>query len=143
LVSALYHCDDPIGIGVPDEWFRGFIVFGHEAIDGGLEIDERSEHAALQATFAELREETFHGVKPGARRRYEMEGKAQVPSEPRPDLRVLVSGIVVQDQVHFFVRRTFTIDPVEESMNSSWRWRCMLRPITVPSCTAGRMLDTA
>jgi hypothetical protein len=77
LVPALHSCDDPIGIGGPDGWSRGLVVLGHEAIDDGPQIDERSERAAPQATFAELREEAFRGVRPGARRRDEMERNAR------------------------------------------------------------------
>ena len=41
--------DDPIGVGGPLEGLGvGGVVLGDEAVDGGLEVDERVERAALQ-----------------------------------------------------------------------------------------------
>jgi len=42
------------------------LVSATKPFDGGLEIDERSEHAALQSSLAELGEETFSRVEPGS-----------------------------------------------------------------------------
>jgi hypothetical protein len=54
LVPAACGGDDPIGIGGPDEGFGAVVGFGEEAFDRGLEIDERSEHAALQPSPGQL-----------------------------------------------------------------------------------------
>jgi hypothetical protein len=48
--------DDFIGISVPDEWLGVFVCVGEEAFDGGLEIDERAEDAAFEASFGQLGE---------------------------------------------------------------------------------------
>lgn len=58
--------DDFIWVGGPDEGFGVGILLGDEAVDGGLEIDERMEHAALEAAVGELGEEALNGVEPGA-----------------------------------------------------------------------------
>jgi hypothetical protein len=50
--------DDFIGIGGPDEGFWGLVVIDQEAIDGGLEIDDALEDAALQAPLGEVGEES-------------------------------------------------------------------------------------
>jgi len=49
--------DDVIGIGGPDEGFGACVGLGEEALDGGVEIDERAEHTALQPS-PELGEES-------------------------------------------------------------------------------------
>ena len=54
--------DDFIGICGPDEGLGVIVGLGEESVDGGLEIDERSEHAALQAALGQLGEEAFAEV---------------------------------------------------------------------------------
>lgn len=56
--------DDFVGTGGPSEGARLGVVFGKEAIDGCLQVDDRSEHAALQPALGQLGEESFHGVQP-------------------------------------------------------------------------------
>ena len=43
--------DDFVGIGGPHEGFWLGIGFCDEAVDGGLEIDDRAEDAALQSSL--------------------------------------------------------------------------------------------
>jgi hypothetical protein len=52
LVPALDGCDNPIWVFGPDEGFVLFIVIRDEAVDGGLEIDDGAEDAALEAPLA-------------------------------------------------------------------------------------------
>jgi predicted transcriptional regulator len=40
-------------------------VLVHEAVDGGLKIDDRHEHAALQSAARQLGEEALDGVEDG------------------------------------------------------------------------------
>ena len=42
----------------------GFFVFGEISVDGGLELDERAEDPALEATACECGEEALDGVEP-------------------------------------------------------------------------------
>ena len=42
------------------------IVLFEEAVDRGLEIGDRSEHAAFQSPLCQGREETFDSVEPDA-----------------------------------------------------------------------------
>ena len=53
--------DDFVWIGAPDEGLWLLVVVGDEAIDGGLEIDEALEDAALEAPLGEDGEETLDG----------------------------------------------------------------------------------
>jgi hypothetical protein len=41
------------------------VCLGDEAVDGDLQINDRSEHAALEALARELGEEAFDRVEPG------------------------------------------------------------------------------
>src|ERR1700692_584672 len=59
--------DDFVWIGGPDEGIWLLVVVGDEAIDGGLEIDDAFEDAALEAPLGEDGEETLDGVEPTGR----------------------------------------------------------------------------
>jgi hypothetical protein len=43
LAPALDGGDDFVGISLPDEEFRVIVGFLEEAVDGGLEVDDRAE----------------------------------------------------------------------------------------------------
>ena len=45
--------DDAVGIGGPDEGLGFAIVFVEVAVDGGLQVDQRAEDAALQSPAGE------------------------------------------------------------------------------------------
>ena len=51
MVPRVAAAIDFIGIGGPDEGFWLLVVIGDEAIDGGLEIDDALENAALETLF--------------------------------------------------------------------------------------------
>ena len=55
--------------------------------------------------------------------------------QPSQHLGMFVGGIVVEHRMDQLAGRDFALDGVEERMNSRWRWRCMQRPMTVPSST--------
>lgn len=57
--------DAAIGIGSPDEGFGIFVLLGEEAVDRGLQVDERMEHTAFEPPAGELGEKSFDGVEPG------------------------------------------------------------------------------
>ena len=86
-----------------------------EAVDGGLEIDDGTEHAASEAPPGELCEEALDGVEPRCRCRREVEDKARMPGEPRHHLRVLVGGVVVEDDMNDLSDRHLGLDGVEEA----------------------------
>ena len=56
--------DDFVWIDGPDEGLWLLVVVGDEAIDGGLEIDDAFEDAALEAPLGEDGEETLDDVEP-------------------------------------------------------------------------------
>ena len=75
------------------------VGLGEEAVDGGLQIDDGSEDAALEAALGELGEEALDGIEPGCRGRGEVEGPARMPGEPLAHLGMLVGCVVVDDGV--------------------------------------------
>jgi len=60
-----------------------------EAVDRGLEIDDRVEHAVFQPSAGELGEEALDSVEPCAGCRDEVEGPARMPGQPRSPLGCL------------------------------------------------------
>ena len=135
MVPSFHGSNDFVWICDPGKGFGVFVGFGDEAIDGGLEIDERVEDAAFEPPSCEFGEEALDGVEPGGGWR-EVEDKSLVAIEPSPDLWMLMDGVVVEDDVDGLVGRNLSVDHVQEANVNSWcRWRCILRPITVPSST--------
>ena len=90
-------------------------MFGEVAVDGGLQVDDGMEAAASDALARERREEILDRVQPGAGGRREMEGPARMPREPRLDLWMLVSGVVVDHRLNQLAGRNVTLDGVEEA----------------------------
>jgi len=50
-VPSLDGGDDFVGVGGPCEGLRVGVGLGDEAVDGGLEIDDGAEDAALQSSL--------------------------------------------------------------------------------------------
>jgi hypothetical protein len=64
LVPSFDGGDDFVWISGPIEGLRLLVVFFEEAIDGGLEIGDGSEHASLQSPLCEYCEKSLDGVEP-------------------------------------------------------------------------------
>src|SRR3954469_8610032 len=100
------------GSAVHTKGFGSSLVSWREAVDRGLEIDDRAEHAAFEAASGQLGEEALDGVEPGGRSRRVMEHKAWVPAEPGPRLGVLVRAVIVEDYVNDLAWRNFSLDGI-------------------------------
>src|SRR5512135_1193862 len=107
--------DDFVWICGPVEGPWVVIGLVEEAVDAGLEVDDRAEDAALEAAFGELGEETLDCVQPRARGRHEVEGEALMPIEPGAYLGVLVDGIVVEDDMDELAGGNFGLEGIEEA----------------------------
>jgi hypothetical protein len=59
-----------------NEGLRMLVIFGDEAVDGGLKIDNALEDAAFEAALGEDGEEALDGVEPAGRGRREVERPA-------------------------------------------------------------------
>jgi hypothetical protein len=84
--------DDFVGIGDPLEGFRLGVVMIEEAIDGGLQVGDGSEDAALETALGQDGEKALDGVEPGSRGWGEVEGPAGMANEPFPRGGMLVNG---------------------------------------------------
>jgi hypothetical protein len=71
-----------VWVGGPDEGFGIGVCLGDEAVDSDLQVDDGSEHAALEATARELGEEAFDRIEPGCGGRGEVERPAGMPGQP-------------------------------------------------------------
>ena len=71
--------DDFVWIGGPDEGLWLLVVVGDEAIDGGLEINDRSEDAPLEPPSGQPREQSLDRIEPGARFGGEVKDEARMP----------------------------------------------------------------
>jgi hypothetical protein len=90
-------------------------VLGDEAVDGGLEINDTPEDAALEAALGENGEEALDGVEPTGRGGGEVEGPARMTPQPFDHLRVLVGGVVIEDGEDRLASRDFALDGVQEA----------------------------
>ena len=80
--------DDFIGIGGPHEGLGVIVGLLQEAVDGGLEIDNRAEGTAFEAAFGQFGEEALDRIEPRGRGRGVMEDKAGVSVEPGANPRL-------------------------------------------------------
>jgi len=90
-------------------------------LDGADEFGHVWEHAAFDRVVAQVAEESLDHVQPGSAGRREVHMEPRVPLEPGLDLRVLVSGVVVDDQMQIELGRGFAFDLAQE-----------LQPLLVP-----------
>ena len=88
------------------------VVLFEEAIDGGLEIGDGSEHASLQSPLCEYCEKSLDGVEPGRRSWSEVERPTGVASKPLSHLGMFVGSIIVDDGVDYLSRRNLLLDGV-------------------------------
>jgi hypothetical protein len=58
LVPTANSGDDFVGIGGPSEGLRIIVGLPEEAVDRGLEVDNRAEYTAFESALAQLSEET-------------------------------------------------------------------------------------
>ena len=82
--------DDVVGIGGPNKGFGFAVVLAEIAVDRGLQVDQRMEHTALQASAGQRGKKAFERIGPGARGRGEMKDPARVSGEPSANLRSVI-----------------------------------------------------
>lgn len=108
--------DDVIGVGAPDKRLGfGDVVFGDEAVDGGLQVDDRMEHAVLESAPRQFGKEPLDRIQPGRRCRDEVERPARMPGQPGAHLGMFVGAVVVEDDVDGLALGDVAFDPVEEA----------------------------
>jgi hypothetical protein len=90
-------------------------VLFEEAVDRGLQIDDRMEYAPLQSSLCQRGEEPFDSIEPRARSRRKVEREPFMPVEPLTDLRVLVRRVIVEDHMNRLAGGNLRLDGVEEA----------------------------
>ena len=91
----------------PDVGFGIFIVHGDVFLDGGGQLRDAAKHATAQALGGDVTEEPFDHVETGGRGGSEMNMESRMLVQPLLNLRMLVGGIVVANQVkRFDLRRS-------------------------------------
>jgi hypothetical protein len=103
------------GSAVQTKVFGIGICLFHEAVDGDLEIEDRAEHPAFEASPRELGEEAFDRIEPRGRCWREVEGPARMAGESGANLRMLVGGVVVNDSVDQLAGRDLRLHGIEET----------------------------
>lgn len=107
--------NDGVGIFGPGKWLWRLVVLGEVSIDGGLKVNDASEDAALEPTLCEDGEEALNGIEPGGRGRGEVEDETPMASEPLDHFGMLVSGIIVEDDMNGLAGGRLRLDAVEEA----------------------------
>ena len=90
MLPAFDSGEDAFWVGGPDEGLGIGVCLSDKAVDSDLEVNDRSEHAALETTARELGEEAFDRIEPGCGGWGEVERPARMPSQPLVHLRMLV-----------------------------------------------------
>ena len=105
--------DDAVGVGGPDEGFGDFIVGIVVAVDGFAEFGNGAEDAAIELVAGEHGEDGLHRVEPGASCRGKVHVEAGTALEPGPDLRLIVGGVIVDDEMDDALLGGAAVDGVE------------------------------
>ena len=119
LVPMLAGGDDLIGVGGPGE---GPVVvdLGEKALDGGLEIDERAKHAALQPSPVSLaKKPSMAGIEPRGRSAY----NGMCGADGGRHLGMPVGGVL--SRIAWISLPAGTAGSIwfRKPMDSWWRWR--------------------
>jgi hypothetical protein len=85
--------ENDLGRFGPEEELGIIIVFLQVAIDGGLEVGDRTEHATVDALAGHLGEEAFNRIEPGPGGGGEVKDPAPVAGEPGFNLGCLALSI--------------------------------------------------
>jgi hypothetical protein len=110
--------DDFIGVGRPDKGLGIAVGLFDEAVDRALELDDGAEDAAFEPPAGEFREEALDGIEPRRRGRREVKDETGMPGEPVHHLRMLVGGVVVEDEVDDLPTGTCASRALRKRMNS-------------------------
>lgn len=79
-----------------------------------FELRHATNHAVSQAVLRQVAEQAFDHVQPRTQGRREVPVKPRMLLEPRQHFRMLVCGVVVDDQMHIESRRRLGLDLFEK-----------------------------
>src|SRR5262245_28740217 len=112
--SASNFIDDGLSGSGPLEGSRIIVVRFDVAHDGVHKLVDAAKGTTPQTLVGEVAEEAFDEVQPRATGRCEMHMEPRMALQPRPDLRVFVSGVVVENDVQLELGRGLLIDEHEK-----------------------------
>ena len=78
--------------------------------DSSDQVADRSKHPTPNALVGEIAKPTFDHVKPRTASRHKMQMESGMAFEPRFDFGMLMSGVIVHDQMQVQVRRSLLIN---------------------------------
>src|SRR6266481_5106961 len=92
----------------PDKGLRISVVMVDVSLDGIGQVFDAAKHSPAQAVDGEVAEEAFDHIEPGSACRREMKVETRVALLPRLHFFMLMSGVIVADEVGVFAgRRAF------------------------------------
>src|SRR5581483_9335954 len=99
----------------PNEWLWRQVRLVDESVDCSLKFDNGAKDAALQPLLGQFGEIALHRIEPGAGRGREVKAESLVASQPSQNGGVLVSGIVVENDMDGLSGGSLGIDGVEKA----------------------------
>lgn len=96
------------------EMVSSFIVVLYEIFNFLDEISDTPENTTFYSLFVQDRKPCFHLVHPGSTGRCKMHVKTFVLCKPSLHFLVLVSGIIVRNNVYLFIGANGSIDEIEK-----------------------------
>ena len=107
--------DDGFGQSRPDEWLGVFVSPIDVVGDGLDELSDAGDGEAFELPSREFTEEALNEIQPRGGGRGEVELHSRVFLEPYPNSRMLVRGVVVENDVDVELGRDGPLDLTEES----------------------------
>jgi len=98
----------------PDERFRSGIVMAEVLVNRLNELGDAAEDPTANAPRCEVAEPAFDQVEPGTRRRDEVQVEPRMPAHPPMHGGMLVSRVIIQDQMQVERSRCLGIDLLQE-----------------------------
>lgn len=115
-LGTLFHSgEDFLKALGPPESFGVLVLFGEEAIDGGLHFDDGSEHATLEPPLGQRGEEGLDSIEPRGGGGREVKCPTWMAGQPCADLRMRMGGVVVGNGMDQSASRHRSLNGVEEA----------------------------
>src|ERR1017187_5973408 len=113
--AATFDLFKDIGsLGGPDEWLWALVVLVDVISDSHDQLLGIVKDAATQPVLCDIAEEAFDHVQPPTAGRREVDVEPGMTREPSLHSRMLVRGVVIDDEVECLFRRRNLIDHTQE-----------------------------
>ena len=115
LSTPLNFFENVRGGGSPDKGLRFCIVCDNMRLDSFNQFIDATKNTPPQTVDREIAEESFNYVKPGSTGRSEVKVESGITPLPGFDFRMLMSGVIIADDVDLLVGRCRFDNQVEEA----------------------------